>query len=247
MKVTKYDSGGKAGSTAALPEDVFDGTVNESVLHQVVTAHRQHARHGNASTKNRSAVQGGSRKPWRQKGTGRARQGTIRAGQWTGGGRIFGPTPRDYRVKVPKSVRRLAIQSALNARAADGDLALVAPLELDAPSTKALAGLLAEIGATDSNVLLLTAGDRPEVHLSARNIPGVLVRPWGGASAYDVLWSDLVLVESNAFDEVAEARVAETEVAPEPAPEVVAEADVEAEADGVEDADADTNDEGGEG
>jgi large subunit ribosomal protein L4 len=247
MKVTTYDSGGKAGSTVALPEDVFDGTVNESVLHQVVTAHRQQARHGNASTKNRSAVQGGSRKPWRQKGTGRARQGTIRAGQWTGGGRIFGPTPREYRVKVPKGVRRLAIQSALNARAADGDLALIAPLELDAPSTKALAGLLGEIGASDSNVLLLTAGDRPEVYLSARNIPGVLVRPWGDASAYDLLWSDLVLVESTAFDQAEAAPVVEAEAAPDPAPEVVAEVEVDAEADEVEDSDAVTNDEGGEG
>ena len=224
MKVNTYDAGGNAGSTAALPEDLFDGTVNEAVLHQVVTAHRAHARHGNASTKNRSAVAGGSRKPWRQKGTGRARQGTIRAGQWTGGGRIFGPTPREYRVKVPRNVRRLAIQSALNARAADGDLALIAPIELDAPSTKALAAVLEQIGTSGNNVLILTAGPRREVYLSARNIPGVQVRPWGGASAYDVLWSDLVLVESNAFDHVEEAPAAE-----------------------AGDVDAESSDEGGEG
>ena len=203
MKVTTYDASGKEGAEAGLPSDPFDGTVNESVLHQVVTAHRTQARQGNASTKNRTDVAGGSRKPWRQKGTGRARQGTIRAGQWRGGGRIFGPSPRDYQVRVPKSMRRLAIRSALNARAADGDLALVAPIELDRPSTKSLASLLAGIGATGSNVLLLTAGAKTDVHLSARNMPGVVVRPWGEASAYDVLWADLVLIESDAFEAAA--------------------------------------------
>jgi large subunit ribosomal protein L4 len=226
MKVNSYDAGGQAGSSAQLPDDVFDGSVNESVLHQVVTAQRAHFRHGNASTKNRSAVSGGGRKPWRQKGTGRARQGTIRAGQWRGGGRIFGPSPRDYVVKVPKSVRRLAVRSALNARALDGDLALVTPIDLEAPSTKAIAGLIAEIGAGDSNVLLLTTGTKTDVYLSARNLQGVLVRPWGEASAYDVLWSDLVLVESDAFDAA-----------------MSDEADAgEADAD---EADADENDEGG--
>jgi len=142
MKVNTYDAGGQPGSSVQLPDDVFDGTVNESVLHQVITAQRAHFRHGNASTKNRSAVSGGGRKPWRQKGTGRARQGTIRAGQWRGGGRIFGPSPRAYAVKVPKSVRRLAVRSALNARALSGDVALVSPIDLDAPSTKAIAALI---------------------------------------------------------------------------------------------------------
>ncbi|MDX1388411.1 MAG: 50S ribosomal protein L4 [Acidobacteriota bacterium] len=203
MKVTTYDAAGREGAEAGLPSDPFDGAVNESVLHQVVMAHRTHARQGNASTKNRTAVAGGSRKPWRQKGTGRARQGTIRAGQWRGGGRIFGPSPRDYQVRVPKSVRRLAIRSALNARAVDGDLALVSPIELEGPSTKTIASLIAGIGATGSNVLLLTAGAKTEVHLSARNIPGVVVRPWGEASAYDVLWADLVLIESDAFEATA--------------------------------------------
>lgn len=238
MKVNTYDTSGKAGSSAQLPDEVFDGFVNESVLHQVVTAQRAHSRHGNAATKNRSARQGGSRKPWRQKGTGRARQGTIRAGQWTGGGRIFGPSPRDYAVKVPRSVRRLAVRSALNARAIDGDLALVSPIDLEAPSTRTLATLLSEIGAVGSNVLLLTSGTKREVYLSTRNLPGVLVRPWGEASAYDVLWSDLVLVESTAFD-AAPAAVEEAPV--EAAPTVDAPAEDDADAD-----DADANDEGGD-
>lgn len=199
MKVTAYDASGNAGSDVTLPDDVFDGTVNEAVLHQVVTALRANARHGNAATKNRAAVRGGSRKPWRQKGTGRARQGTIRAAQWRGGGVVFGPSPRSYTLRIPKAVRRLAVRSALNARALDGDLALIASLELEAPRTRTISELLGEIGAAQSNVLFLTAGTKRNVYLSTRNLPRVAVRAWGEASAYDVLWADLVLVESSAL------------------------------------------------
>jgi len=199
MKAATYGAGGEAGSETRLPEDPFDGVVNESVLHQVVTAIRSNARQGTASSKGRSDVAGGSRKPWRQKGTGRARQGTIRAAQWRGGGVVFGPSPRSFTTRVPKGMRRLAIRSALNARALDGDLAVIQPIDLDAPRTKSIAELLAGIGTDGGNVLILTAGTKPNVHLSARNLPGVLVRPWGEASAYDVLWADLVLVESTAF------------------------------------------------
>ena len=200
MKVTTYDATGSAGGSASLPDDVFDGTVNEAALHQVVTAVMARGRQGTASTKNRSAVRGGSRKPWRQKGTGRARQGTIRAPQWRGGGRVFGPSPRSYDIRISKSLKRLAIRSALNARALDGELALVAPFEIDEPKTRTIAELLTAIGGRDRNVLLLTDGHKPNVYLSARNIPRVLVKPWGDASAYEVLWSDLVLVESTALD-----------------------------------------------
>lgn len=201
MEVTTYDAAGSAGGSASLPDDVFDGTVNEAALHQVVTAVMARGRQGTASTKNRSAVRGGSRKPWRQKGTGRARQGTIRAPQWRGGGRVFGPSPRSYDVKISKNLNRLAIRSALNARALHGDLALVAPLEIEEPKTRKVVDLLAAIGGEDRNVLLLTDGHKPNVYLSARNIPRVLVKRWGEASAYDILWSDLVLVESTALDE----------------------------------------------
>jgi len=199
IEVSTYDSSGKTGSGTSLPGDVFDGEVSEAVLHQVVTALRANARHGNAATKNRAAVRGGSRKPWRQKGTGRARQGTIRAAQWRGGGVVFGPSRRSYTVRIPKAVRRQAIHSALNTRALDGDLALIAPLAIEEPRTKAISELLAEIGAQQSNVLFLTAGTNQNVYLSARNIPRVEVRPWGEASAYDILWADLVLVESSAL------------------------------------------------
>jgi len=200
MKVATYSSDGTAGAERALPETPFDGVVNEDVLHQVVTAVLANRRQGTASTKTRSTVRGGSRKPWRQKGTGRARAGSIRSALWRGGSVVFGPQPRSYRVRVPRRIRRLAIRSALNTRAMNGDLALIEPLDFDSPKTRRVAALLASIGRGSKNVLLLTAGHKPDVHLSARNLPGVRVLPWGEASAYDVLWSDLVLVESSAFD-----------------------------------------------
>ena len=123
---------------------------------------------------------------------------------------VFGPHPRAYGPKVPKRLRRLAIQSALNARALDGDLALLEPVDLDAPKTSRLAELLTSIGVTDGNVLILTAGHKPKVHLSSRNLKSVRVLPWGEASAYDVLWADLVLVESTAFEKQTEGVLDET-------------------------------------
>lgn len=200
MEVTAYTAeGGERGETR-LPESVFDGEVNESVLHQVVTAIRAHGRQGTAATKTRSAVRGGGRKPWRQKGTGRARHGSIRSPIWRGGGVTFGPEPRDYDPKVPRRLRRLAVRSALNARAREGDLAVLDPPTLEAPRTKTVAELLEALGAADHKVLFLTDGFDRTFYLSARNIPGVAVKPWGEASAYDVLWADLVLVASSALD-----------------------------------------------
>lgn len=200
MEVTGYTTQGEAQKArAALPESVFDGTVNEHALHQVVTAILAHQRQGTAATKTRGAVRGGGRKPWRQKGTGRARAGTIRSPLWRGGSVVFGPQPRSYDVRVPRKVKRLAIRSALNARAVEGRVAVVDALELEEPRTKEIAGLIKGIGVEGRNVLLLTDGNKPNVYLSGRNIPGLMVCPWGEASAYDLLWSDLVLIEAPAL------------------------------------------------
>jgi large subunit ribosomal protein L4 len=200
MEVTAYTRQGEVQKTdAALPDATFDGIVNEHALHQVVTAILAHRRQGTASTKTRGAVRGGGRKPWRQKGTGRARVGTIRSPLWRGGSVVFGPHPRSYDVRVPRKVKRLAIRSALNARAAEGSVAVVEPLDLEQPRTKDISGLIKGIGVEGRNLLLLTDGNKPNVYLSGRNLPGVMVRPWGEASAYDVLWSDLVLIESSAL------------------------------------------------
>jgi large subunit ribosomal protein L4 len=199
MKAKAYTAAGKARSGEfELPGDLFDGTVNEAVLHQVVTAIQANARQGTHSTKTRQTVRGGGSKPWRQKGTGRARQGSIRSAQWRGGAVVFGPQPRSYRLQVPKGIKQLAIRSALNARAMEGSLFVIEPLSLEAPKTKAIVELLDSIGAS-GNVVLLTDGLKREVYLSARNLPGVLVRPWGEASAYDLIWSDVLVIEETAF------------------------------------------------
>jgi len=200
MKAKAYSTTGKArAADFELPDALFDGTVHESVLHQVVTAHQANRRQGTHATKTRHTVSGGGRKPWRQKGTGRARSGSIRSALWRGGSVVFGPQPRSYRVRVPKQVRRLAIRSALNARASEGALIVVEPFAIDTPSTKTLIGLFEALELQAGNILILTDGVKSDVYLSSRNIQGVEVRPWGEASAYDILWSDVLIVEESAF------------------------------------------------
>jgi large subunit ribosomal protein L4 len=202
MKAKSYTAAGEARSASVtLPERLFDGTVNEDALHQVVTALLAHRRQGTHSTKTRQTIAGGGRKPWRQKGTGRARAGSVRSPLWRGGAVIFGPQPRDYAPQVPKQLKRLAIHSALNARARDGELIVVEPFGFDAPKTKRLAEFLAAIEA-EGNVLVLTDGLQRELYLSGRNIPNLKILPWGEASAYDVLWANLVVVEEPALDAV---------------------------------------------
>jgi large subunit ribosomal protein L4 len=191
-----------------LPDVLFDGTVHEAAMWQVVKAYLANQRQGTSSTKTRAFVQGGNKKPWRQKGTGRARQGSIRSPHWRGGGSVFGPRAnRNFHQDVPKQVKWLARRSAYNVRAQDGGVFLIAPLEFDVPKTKRIADLMAAVGAPANagmNVLLLTDGHKPVVHRSARNIPGVLVRPFGQESAYDLLWADTLLIEAPAMERAQE-------------------------------------------
>lgn len=204
MKAKAYTADGTArGSSVELPADLFDGTVNESVLHQVVTALLAHRRQGTHATKTRQTIRGGAAKPWRQKGTGRARAGSTRSPLWRGGAVTFGPQPRDYAPQIPRKLKRLAIRSALNARAGDGDLIVVEKFQFDGPKTKTLVSFLETVEA-GGNVIVLTDGVNRDLYLSSRNIPGVLVCPWGEASAYDILWADLVVVEEPALSEEAE-------------------------------------------
>ena len=199
-KARYYKSDGKKGRARALPESLFSGDVNEPVLHAVVTAHLANRRQGTASGKNRARVRGGSRKPWRQKGTGRARQGTIRAAQWTGGGLAFPPRPHSWRKKIPRKMKALARQSAFTARAAEDRVILIDPPVFDKPATRALVKFLDGIDA-GKKVLLLTDGHRPNLVLSARNVREILVRPFGEESVYDILWSSTVVIERSALDE----------------------------------------------
>jgi len=229
LKARYYKADGKAGKARALPVEVFDGVVNEDALHAAVTAHLAARRRGTASARNRKRVRGGGRKPWRQKGTGRARAGSIRSPLWRGGAVIFPPTPRSYRQDVPRKVLKLARRSAFNARAGEDRVIVLEDLKLDEPRTREVAKLLEKLELSEANVLLLTAGQRRTVYLSARNLPNVEVRPFGDESAYDVLWADAVLIEESALEGgAAAAQVAEPEE----------EVDAEAKAEDEEETDA---------
>ena len=209
LEAPHYSSAGaRRDSAFALPGDFFDGTVNEPVLHQAVKVFLNNQRQGTAATKSRSFVSGGNQKPWKQKGTGRARQGSTRAPHWRGGGIVFGPQPRDYRTEIPRKVKQLARKSALNARAREGALHVVERFAFRGPKTAQLAGLLASLGLAGRKALVLTAGSNTNVYLRGRNLPTVEVMPYGEVSAYDVLWSDAVVVEEGAL----------TGVMPEPLP-----------------------------
>ena len=194
-----YTARGTARERVRLPESTFDGTINVPVMHQAVKAFLANQRQGTAATKIRKYVVGGNQKPWRQTGTGRARQGSTRAPHWVGGGTVFGPQPRDYDQKVPRKVRALARKSALNARAREEALFVVDALAFDAPKTARVLALLAKLGVADKKVLILTDGVKPNVHLSARNLPAVHAMPYADASTYHILWSDVVIVESDAL------------------------------------------------
>ena len=199
LKARYYQNDGSEGKAQALPEWLFDGVVHEDVLHQVIKAYLSNQRQGTASAKSRGQVKGGSHKPWRQKGTGRARAGTIRAAQFAGGGVAFPPIPHSWRQRLPRKVRALARRSAFNSRAQGDRVILVDPLEFDTPKTKKLVEMLGGLGA-DGKVLLLTDGVKENVYLSSRNLPGVVVRPFGEESAYDILWAHLLVIEKTALE-----------------------------------------------
>jgi large subunit ribosomal protein L4 len=196
-----YSAAGASKKAVSLPEALFDGTVNVDLLHRAVITFLSNQRQGTSNTLTRSEVSGGNQKPWRQKGTGRARQGSTRAPHWRHGGIAHGPHPRSYRLGIPKKMRQLAKKSALNARAREGALVLVDALEYEKPKTKDLVGLLKKVDATGKKVLVLTASDSHNVYLSGRNIPDVRVMRFADASAYEIMWSQTVLVEIGALDE----------------------------------------------
>src|SRR5882762_9170101 len=208
IEAPHYSAAGASKKAVALPETLFDGTVNEDVLHRAVITYLSNQRQGTSNTLTRSEVSGGNQKPWRQKGTGRARQGSTRAPHWRHGGIAFGPHPRDYRLAIPKKMRQLAKKSALNARAREGAVVVVDAFAYEKPKTKPFAELLAKLELTDKKVLVLTAGDEKSqnVYLSGRNIPGVHVMRFADATAYEILWAHTVVVEIGALDEGAAAK-----------------------------------------
>jgi large subunit ribosomal protein L4 len=199
FKAAAYTSGGTERERVDLPAELFDGTVNLPVMHQAVKAYLSNQRLGLAYTKTRGLVTGGNQKPWKQKGTGRARQGSRRAPHFVGGGTVFGPTGRKYDQKVPRQIRLLARKSALNARAREDSLIVIDNFSYDKPSTKQMLSMLGALGVTGKKVLILTDGMKHNVFLSGRNLQRTHVMPYADVSTYHILWSDVVLIESNAL------------------------------------------------
>lgn len=202
LEALHYSAAAKKKGSYQLPAE-FDGKVNQPALYHAIRAYLNNQRHGTHDTKTRGEVSGGNQKPWRQKGTGRARQGSTRAPNWPGGGKIFGPTPHRYRTDLPRKVRRLARHSALNARANEGRIHVIEALDFPEPKTSRMAELLGQLELTGQKVLVLTQETRPTVHRSGRNIPGVRVTRFADASAYDIMWADGLVVEEAALGGVA--------------------------------------------
>ena len=201
LKAPLFTSEGKPGGDVKLDKEIFGIEPNLDVLHQVITAQLAGRRRGTASTKTRSEARGGGRKPWRQKGLGRARQGSIRAPHWVGGGVAHGPKPRDYSQRTPKKMKRLALRSALSARAAEEAVKVVEDFDWSAPKTKVAVSLLDAIGADGKTLVVLGQIDGAAGR-SFRNIPDVIMAEPGHLTPYDVLWADQVVFTSHTVDSV---------------------------------------------
>lgn len=202
-KVAVYNMQGEVVGEMELSDEVFGCPVNEAVLHSAVVMQLASRRLGTASTKTRGEVSGGGRKPWRQKGTGRARAGSIRSPLWRKGGIVFGPKPRKYGYRLPKKVRRLALRSALSAKVQEGNLVVVEDLNLPEIKTKEMVKVLKALKA-EPKALVVTAAYDEKVEKSARNIPGVLPMEAKGLNVYDILYHDKLVMTKEAVAKVEE-------------------------------------------
>lgn len=202
-KVAVYNQNGNQVGELELNAEVFGIEPNVHVMHQAVLLQQAAMRQGTHAVKNRSAVSGGGRKPWRQKGTGRARQGSIRSPQWVGGGVVFGPTPRSYAFKMPKKARRLALKSALSSKVLDNEFVVVDALSLSAPKTKDFAKILSNLNV-DRKALVVIGEMDTNLELSSRNIPGVKLISADGVNVLDLLGHDKVIFTKDAVAKVEE-------------------------------------------
>lgn len=193
MQVPVYNVQGEQVSEAELRDEIFSAPINRGLMHQAYLRQLANARLGTHKTKTRGEVQGGGRKPWRQKGTGRARQGSIRAPQWRGGGTVFGPAPRSYRQKMPRKMRRQALRSALSVKAAGSQVVLLDVLEMAEPKTKQVMGILRNLGI-DSSVLILLPGRDEVILRSVRNLPKVRTLVAQYLNVRDLLSFDYLVV-----------------------------------------------------
>ena len=201
---TLYARTGESIGEVELPEELFNAPVNVAVLHQVVTAQLAGRHLGTHDTKRRGEVSGGGKKPYRQKGTGRARQGSIRSPQFEGGGVVFGPHPRSYVQRLPRQMKRLALCGALTAKLEDGDLRVVDAFGLTEPKTREIIAVLGALGRSEGRVLIVAPGTDETLILSARNIPGVEVIRADSLNVVSVLNADTVLIEQPALSKMEE-------------------------------------------
>ena len=203
LKTNLYDMTGKVVGEIELDESIFGIEVNETVLHAAVQNQLANKRQGTHSVKGRSEVSGGGKKPYRQKGTGRARQGSTRAAQWIHGGIIFGPSPRDYTYKLPKKVRRLALKSALSAKAADEDVIVLEKLAFDEIKTKNMVKLLDAL-KVDGSALVVIADNDQNVVKAARNLQGIETAGVNTINVYDILKHGKFIITREALEKVSE-------------------------------------------
>lgn len=202
-KVSLFNQAGSSVGEIELNDKVFGIEPNESVLFEAIISQRASLRQGNHKVKNRSEVAGGGRKPWKQKGTGRARQGSIRSPQWRGGGTVFGPVPRSYSYKLPKKVRRLALLSALSTKVREESIVVLEGLAFDAPKTKEFVKVLTNL-SINKKALVVTADLDENVALAARNIPGITVVSATGINVLDLVGHDKLVMTKAAVEKVEE-------------------------------------------
>ena len=203
LKTNVYDMSGKLVGEIELSEAVFGVNPNEAVVHDVVKNHLANKRQGTQSALTRAEVSGGGRKPWRQKGTGHARQGSTRAPQWTHGGIVFAPKPRDYSYTLNKKARRLALKSVLSAKAAEQNIVVIDAIKMDAPKTKEFAAFLSAVGA-DCKALVVTAEANANVVKSGRNIAGCQVTFANLLNVYDIVNADKLVIDQTALQKIVE-------------------------------------------
>lgn len=202
-KVALYNMEGKQIGDIELNEAIFGAKINDALMHQVVLNQLANRRQGTAATKTRSFVRGGGRKPWRQKGTGRARVGSIRSPLWVGGGVTFGPAPRDFSYRIPKKARRQALKSALSAKVRDGEVIVLDQLTLDQPKTKLMVNVLNALNAGKKPLIVIGDWDT-NIELATRNIPKALLLKSSGLNVYDVLNHDQVIFTKDALTKLEE-------------------------------------------
>lgn len=202
-KVALYNTEGASVGEVDLKDEIFGVEINEALLHQVVKAHLANKRQGTQSALTRAEVRGGGIKPWRQKGTGRARHGSIRSPIWIKGGVVFAPKPRDYRMVVPKKMKRLALKSALSSKVVDNDIIVLESLELAQPKTKEMARILKNLDV-NRKALLVLLGKNEAVERAARNIPGVKLAFVNTLNVVDILNHDKFIITKDAVQKVEE-------------------------------------------